>query len=108
MYLYTSFIYALYFDTPRIIEQQSLSVYRIVGAGCPAAWYLRINPSAIFFREEKLSESVSTDMTTSPLSLPMFVAQLAEPAAFPCSFRTTFLVESILRTEPKVEDYLCH
>lgn len=87
--IHTSYIYTLYFDTPCINKQQSLSVYRILGADCPAVLYLHINPSAILLSVEKLSASVSTDITISPFSLPMLVAQLAELAAFPCNFRTT-------------------
>ena len=46
------------------------------------------------------SDSVKTDINTSPLSLPILFAQLAVLAPSPCSFLQIFLVESIFKTEP--------
>ena len=47
-----------------------------------------------------LSDSVSTEITTSPLSFPTLVAQLAVLAVDPCNFLQIFLVESIFKTDP--------
>ena len=62
--------------------------------------YLFINPSAIGFSDSSPSDSVTTEISTSPCSLPTLVTQVAVPAANPCNFLTTFLVESIFKIRP--------
>ena len=57
---------------------------------------------AIGRRPSSPSDSVKTEISTSPLSLPTFVHQEALPAAVPCNFLHTFFVESIFKTLPKI------
>ena len=44
-----------------------------------------------------------TDINTSPCALPTLVTQVAVPAAAPCNFLTTFLVESIFKIRPYMD-----
>lgn len=83
-----------YFERP-LREQQFLSVFKSSGGSCSASLYWHINPSAIFWRDWLPSDSASTETTTSRLSFPTLVAQLAVFAAHPCSFLQIFFVESI-------------
>ena len=50
-----------------------------------------------------LSDSVRTDMRTSPRAFLTLVAHVAEPVAAPSSFLQTFLVESIFKIDPPTE-----
>lgn len=62
-----------------------------------------MSPVASRLRASLPSDSVSTEITTSPLSLPTLVTQLAVLAAAPCSLLHIFFVESIFRIEPYIE-----
>ena len=70
------------------VEQQSWSTYRSFGGGTLEFLYLSTKPVTMLPRPSP-SESVKTDESTWPSSLPTFVAQEAVPAVFSPSFLMT-------------------
>ena len=70
------------------VEQQSRSTYRSFGGGTLDFLYLSTKPVTMSPRPSP-SESVKTDESTWPCSLPTFLAQEAVPAVFPPSFLVT-------------------
>ena len=70
------------------VEQQSRSTYRSFGGGTLEFLYLSTKPVTMSPRPSP-SESVKTDESTRPSSLPTFVAQEAVRAVFPPSFLVT-------------------
>ena len=82
---------------PLVSEQKNCKWYMQFICLCN----LSIIPIAIGRSPSSPSDSVSTEISTSPRSFPTLVHQAALSAAIPCSFLHTFLVESIFKTFPK-------
>ena len=72
------------------------------GQGLPALLSLSTRPSAMGCNAMALSDSVRTEMITSPRSLSTLVGHVMLEHAL-CSFLQTFFIESIFRIVPKVE-----
>ena len=66
----------------------------------PSFANLCTKPSANGFSPSSPSDSVRTEINTSPYSFPTLVHQLGLLIAAPCNFLQTFLAESIFKNDP--------